>query len=376
MRAAGLDRVIIANGISCLERAGRLGGRRTFGIVEALAYFLCVEHNHDSMDKSRRSVLALGAGALAVPIATFSMGKRTARVAYLSIDTDRDNPLFKAFRGAMRDLGWSEGTNVEARFHASGGRDELFAGLAEEVVRANVDVIVTVNSGSTRAAMKATSRIPIVFGSTANPVEQKFVNSLARPGRNVTGLAILVQELGPKRMELLNEIAPRARRYARIYQPTSIATIQPNIIEIDNAAARKLGVELEHEPVHAIDDIEPTIARLARSGFDAVHVTAAPLFVVNRAWIARLGLEHRLPLMCPDARYTEAGALASYGENQIERFRTLAELVDKVLHGANPAELPVQLPTTFELAINLKSAKALNLPISDSLRLRTNRLIQ
>jgi putative ABC transport system substrate-binding protein len=276
----------------------------------------------------------------------------------------------------MRDLGWTEGANVEPRFHASGGRDELFAGLAKEVVRANVDVIVTVNSGSTLAAMKATNRIPIVFGSTANPVEQGLISSLARPGGNVTGLAILVQELGPKRLELLQEIAPRARRFARLYQPSSIAAIQPRIIEIDNAAAGKLGVQLEHVPVPAIDDIEPTIAQLARSGIDAVHVTAAPLFVVNRAWIARLALEHRLPLMCPDSRFTEVGALASYGENQIDRFRALAVLVDKVLRGAKPSDLPVEQPTTFEFAINLRTAKAFGLPIADSVRLRASRLIQ
>jgi putative ABC transport system substrate-binding protein len=320
-------------------------------------------------------MLALGAGALAVPIASFSRGRRTVRVAYLSIDTDRDNPLFRAFTGAMRELGWTEGANVEARFHASGGRDELFAGLAEEVVRANVDVIVTVNSGSTRAAMKATNRIPIVFGSAANPVEQRLVASLARPGGNVTGLALLVRELGPKRLELLKEIAPRARRFARLYQATSLAEIQADIIAVDNAAARKLGIELEHVSVSAIDDIEPTMHALARRGIDAVHVTGAPLFVVNRAWVARLALDHRIPLMCPDSRFTEAGALASYGENQVARFRALALMVDKVLRGASPAEMPVEQPTTFELVLNMQTASALGLTLSDAVRLRASRVV-
>ena len=149
------------------------------------------------MEGRRRLVLGAGAAALAAPFACLSQTLKVFRVAYLSIDPDRNNPLFTAFREGMRELGWTEGTNIEYRFHASGGRDEAFVGIAEEVVRANVDLIVTVNSGSTRAAMRATDRIPIVFGSAANPVEQKFVASLALPGGNVTGLALLVQELEP-----------------------------------------------------------------------------------------------------------------------------------------------------------------------------------
>jgi ABC-type uncharacterized transport system substrate-binding protein len=325
----------------------------------------------------RREVLfAFGAGALAAPFAGFAQAQKIYRVAYLSIDPDRKNPLFQAFRGAMRKLGWIEGTNVEYRFHASGGRDELFAGIAGEVVRANVDVIVTVNSGSTKAAMQASERIPIVFGSAANPVEQKFVASLARPGGNVTGLALLVQELGPKRMQLLKEMLPHARRFARLYQASSIAAIQPAIMSVDDAAARALDVTLEHIPVAAADGIESAISALARNGINAINVTAAPLFVVNRAWLAKLALEHRLPMMCPDSRFVEAGALVSYGEDQVARFGALATLVDKVLRGAKPADLPVEQPTTFELALNLKTAKAMNLSVPDSVLLQASRLIR
>lgn len=323
----------------------------------------------------RRIVFALGVAALGRPLAGLAQSQRIYRVAYLSIDPDRANPLFQAFSGAMRELGWVEGTNLEYRFHASGGRDENFSGIAAEVVRANVDVIVTVNSGSTKAAMQATDRIPIVFGSAANPVEQKFVASLGRPGGNVTGLALLVQELGPKRLQLLKEMLPRATRFARLYQATSIAAIQPAIMNVDDAAARALGVTLEHVPVAAVDGIEAAFSALARGGFDAVHVTAAPLFVVNRAWLATLALKHRLPLMCPDSRFAEAGALASYGENQVARFRALATLVDKVLRGARPADLPVEQPTILEMVLNLRTAKAMDLSIPNSVLLQASRVI-
>jgi putative ABC transport system substrate-binding protein len=323
----------------------------------------------------RRILMALGAAALGRPLAGLAQGARVYRVAYLSIDPDRGNPLFQAFRGAMRELGWVDGTNVEYHFDASDGRDELFYGIAAQMVRANVDVIVTVNSGSTTAAMQASDRIPIVFGSAANPVEQKFVESLARPGGNVTGLALLVQELGPKRLQLLKEMLPRATRFARLYQASSIAAIQPAIMSVDDAAARTLGVALEHVPVEAIEGIEAAISALARKGVNAAHVTAAPLFVVNRALLAKLALKHRLPLICPDSRFVEAGALSSYGEDQVARFRTLATLVDKVLRGARPADLPVEQPTTFELALNLRTAKAMNLSIPNLVLLQASRVI-
>jgi putative ABC transport system substrate-binding protein len=327
------------------------------------------------MDACRRGVLAAGAVALLAPLVRLARAQKVHRVAYLSIDPDRGNPLFQAFLGAMRHLGWNEGVNIEYRFYGSGGRDELFGPIAAEAVSAGVDVIVTVNTASTRAAMAATSRIPIVFGSAANPVEQRLVASLARPGGNVTGLALLVRELGPKRLQLLKELLPHATRFARLYQANSIASIQPAIIMADNDAARILGVELEHVAVSAVHEIEPTIASMARAGVEAVHVTAGALFVVNRAWIARLAMEHRLATMGPDARFAEAGALSSYGEDQVARFRRLATMVDKVLRGASPAELPVEQSTLFELVINLRTAQALNLKIPQPALLQAARVI-
>lgn len=298
------------------------------------------------------------------------------RIGYLANDPDRSSPTFQAFAGAMRELGWIEGTNLEIRYYSSGGRDDLFPGIAQQAVRESVDLIMTTGSGSTRAAIAATDRIPIVFGSAANPVEQKFVASLSRPGGNVTGLALLVRELGPKRMELLKEILPRARRFARLYQAKSIDAIQPSIIKADDAAARALGVALEHVAIAGVDQIEAAFAAAARGGVDALHVSAAALFVVNRAWIGRLGLAHRLPMMCADSRFAEAGALASYGENFLARYRRAAFLVDKILRGAKPADMPVEQPDIFELVLNLKTAAALGVTIPAQMRLRADRNIE
>lgn len=324
----------------------------------------------------RRVVLALGAAALVAPLAGLVQAQRIYRVAYLSIDPDRMNPVFQSLVGSMRERGWIEGVNVEYRFHASGGRDELFAALAKEVVLANVDVIVCSNSGSTKAAIAATDRIPIVFGSVANPVEQKIVASLSHPGGNVTGFALLALELGPKRIQLLKNMLPRATRFARLYQATSIATIQGALSQTDDAAARALGVSIEHVAVTAVEGIETAFASLKRNGIEAAHVAAAPLFVLHRSWLAKLSLEHRLPLMCPDARFVDAGALASYGENQIARFGKLAAVVDKVLRGARPADIPVEQSTEFELVINLRTAKAMDLTIPEPVLLQAMRVIR
>jgi putative ABC transport system substrate-binding protein len=324
----------------------------------------------------RQLLIALGAAALAAPLASFAQQQKIYRIGYLANDPDRASPTFQALAGALRELGWIEGKNIEILYRSSSGRDERFPKLAAEIVRDNVDVIVTTGSPSTRAARAATANIPIVFGSAANPVEQKFVASLARPGGNVTGLALLVQELGPKRLQLMKEMLPRATRFARMYQPTSAAPIQPAIINEDNAAARALGVTLQQIPVTHVEGIESAFATAVRAPVDAIEVTAASLFVVNREPVAKLALEHRLPLMGPDGRFAEAGALVSYGENFAARYRRAAFLVDKILRGTKPSDIPVEQPAIFELVVNLKTAKTLGMKIPESILLQADRVIR
>ena len=331
---------------------------------------------------TRRAVLsALGACALAPFAALAQQQQRVRRIGYLANDPDRASPTFQAFLSAMRELGWTENEsgkkgNLEIVYVTSRGNNELFPKLAADIVTRNVDVIVTTGSPATRAAKEATDTIPIVFGSAANPVEQKFIASLARPGGNVTGLALLVQELGPKRLQLLKELMPGGQRFARMYESTSITPIQSAIIKEDEAAARTLGLNLQQIPITKFADIEPAFSAMVRSRVDALHVTAAPLFVVNRDYVSRLAIEHKMPLMGPDGRFAEAGALVSYGENFAARYRRAAFLVDKILRGTKPADIPVEQPTVFELVLNMNTARKLGMTIPEPFVLQTDRVIK
>jgi len=324
----------------------------------------------------RRIVFGLGATALGWPFAAYPQRQKPV-IGYLANDPDRSSPTFRAFEDALRELGWSEDKdNIVIRYETSEGRDDRFPALAEKVVRNGANIIVTTGSPSTRAAKAATSTIPIVFGSAANPVEQKFVASLARPGGNVTGLALLVQELGPKRLQLMKEALPHATRFARFYQSTSLKPIQPKIIKEDEAAARALGVSLQQTAVTDLEDIAPAFAAAVRDRIDAVEVTAASVFVVNRKLVASLALKHGLPLMGPDGRFAEAGALLSYGENFAARYRRAAFLVDKILRGSKPADIPVEQPAIFELVANLKTASALGIALPDLFMVQVERVVK
>ena len=323
----------------------------------------------------RRAMVVLGAVALTGPPVLFAQQQKL-RIGYLANDPDRASPTFRAFAGALNELGWIEGINLEILYFSSGGRDELFPDIAANAVRSNVDLILTTGSASTKAAIAATDRIPIVFGSAANPVEQKFVASLARPGGNVTGLALLVRELGPKRLQLMKELLPHGSRFARLYHSASIAPLQPSIISEDDAAAKSLGVKLQHVPVKNIDGLEAAFATAARDRVDGIITTAAALFVVNRDWLAKLAINYRLPMMSADARFCEAGALISYGENFSSRYRRAAFLVDKILRGTKPGDLPVEQPAVFELVLNLRTAKALGMSIPASIVLQADRLLK
>ncbi|HUP93930.1 MAG TPA: ABC transporter substrate-binding protein [Burkholderiales bacterium] len=325
---------------------------------------------------TRRTFVGATAAAFALgPAAAFGQQK-IRRIGYLANDPDEASPTFQAFSAALRELGWVRGKNLEILYLSSRGNDTGFPPLAAEVVRANVDLIVTTGSPSTRAAKGATSTIPIIFGSAANPVEQGFVASLPSPGGNVTGLALLVRELGPKRWELLKELLPHATRFARLYDASSIASVQPDIIREDDAAAKRLGVSLRHMPVAHREGIEPTIDAAARSGVQGIHVTAAAVFVVNRKNIAKLGLEKKMPVIGPDARFPEDGCLASYGENYVSRYRRAAFLADKVLRGMKPADIPVEQSEILEFVINLSTAKKLGVQLPPSVVARADRVVK
>ena len=324
------------------------------------------------MTTRRTFITAVGATLLAAPLV--SLGQQgIRRIGYLANDPDEKSPTFQAFIGQLRKLGWARGKNVDIRYETSEGRDERFPELATRLVRANVDVIVTTGSPSTRAAKAATDRIPIVFGSAANPVEQGFVSSLARPGGNVTGLALSVQELGPKRWQLLKEMLPHAKRFARLYDANSLASFQPEIIETDDIAAQKLGVSVRHIPVAQKEGLPGIFDVAARSGIQGMHVTAAAVFVVHREYVARLALKYNMPIIGPDSRFVQKGLLSSYGEDFLERYERAASVVDKVLRGGKPADIPVDRSTKLELVVNLTAAKTIGVTVPRNVMVQVDR---
>jgi putative tryptophan/tyrosine transport system substrate-binding protein len=326
----------------------------------------------------RRSMLALTALFLSAPFAAIAQQQKIYRIGYLAADPNvkTASQTFRAFVDGLQKLGWVEGKNIELRIKTSSGRTERYPELAAELVRENVDVIVATGSASIRAAKAATDRIPIVFGSAANPVEQKFVGSLARPGGNVTGLATLREQVASKRLQLLKEIVPKASRVARLYSPTNMVGLHDAITQEYKVAATALGLDVHSVPVTHVEQIDAAFAAAVRNGANAVIVEPEPIFTVDRRAVAALALKHRLPLMSGDLRLVEAGALAAYSPDFVAQYARAAFYVDRILRGANPADLPVELPTAFSFALNMKTAAALSLALPESVVIQADRLIR
>ena len=267
-----------------------------------------------------------------------------------------------AFRQGLRELGYVEGKNIVIeRRHAEGKFDHLPA-LAAELVRLKVDVIVTSGPTATHPAKGATSTIPIVMTFDDDPVGSGFVASLARPGGNITGLSTLSPEISGKQLELLKEIVPRLGRVAVIGTSTRQGTAQ-SLKEMELAAGA-LGVKLQYLDIQNPKDIETVFRAASKGRAEALLVLQSPVFNPQRAQIADLALQSRLPATYPRREFVEDGGLMSYGVNYLDLDRRAAIYVDKILKGAKPADLPVEQPTKFEFVINLKTAKQIGLTIS------------
>jgi putative tryptophan/tyrosine transport system substrate-binding protein len=277
-----------------------------------------------------------------------------------------------AFVQRLRELGWIEGRTVAIEYRWAEGRVERFAEIAAEFVRLKVDVIVTAGSAYL-AAKQATSVIPIVFAIAEDPVAAGFVASLARPGGNITGLAIQRADTLGKRLELLREVLPGLRRLAILANVGDPNTLR-EMGEVE-AAARTLGLEVAKLEIRRAEDIAPAFEAL-KGGADALYVCGDPLANTNRITINTLALAARLPTMHFVKVYVEAGGLMSYGPIFADMFRRSADYVDKILRGAKPGEIPVEQPTKFELVVNLKTAKALGLTIPEAFLLRADEVIE
>jgi putative ABC transport system substrate-binding protein len=273
----------------------------------------------------------------------------------------------------MRELNYVEGRNLVMKRAAAGGRPERLAGLADDLVRTPVDVIVTTSWRETQAAMHATSTIPIVMTFAPDPVGQGLVMSLARPGGNVTGLTNLVPGLRQKYVELLRELLPSASRFGVIGSPLSL--VPDNLRELEGAA-KVLGVSLSLLPVHGPDEFETALTRARKDGVTGIIAIADVVTLQHRRELVRTMLKHRLPAIYWTREYVETGGLMAYSANLVNLRRRAAIYVDKILKGAKPADLPVEQPTEFELVINLKTAKALRLTIPQSLLVRADAIIE
>ena len=301
---------------------------------------------------------------------------RIARVGLL--DYGMSNPSsdarWRAFRERMRELGYVEGKNLVFESRWGQGHADRLPRLAGELITLKVDVLVTATSEAALAAKKATTSIPIVMATSADPVALGLVASLARPDGNVTGVISLNSDLAGKRLELLKQVVPRASRVAILRDPDNRSS-DLSVRDAENVAS-SVGIAL-----HSVDARDPREFDGAFSAMKRIHADALILgvntpFIAYSRRIADLAVSHRLPMMAPAREYAEAGALVSYGTDYPDQFRRAARYVDKILKGVKPQDLPVEQPTKFELVINLKTAKALGLSIPQSVLVRADHLVE
>jgi len=324
---------------------------------------------------SRRAFLAAMSLGLFAPLTAEGQAVKVWRIGYLDQGSAEGNkPYLAAFQQGLRDLGWVEGKNINMELRFAEGKTDQLPALAAELVRLKVDLIATSSTPAALAAKRATTTIPIVIGFAADPVGSGIVRSLARPGGNVTGWTHQGLELRGKYLELLKEAVPEAKRFGVLWNPAN--PVHKSSMKIIEAAAQRLKVELY--PVGAKDakELEGAFSTLAGKRAEALVVYPDGLFLDQKALIVSLAARRRLPAMYGVREYVEAGGLMAYGTNLSQMYRLGASLVDKILKGAKPADLPVEQPTRIELVINLKTARTLGLKIPQSLLQRADEVIQ
>jgi ABC-type uncharacterized transport system substrate-binding protein len=326
----------------------------------------------------RRTFMALvPGGLLAAPLA--AVGQQRAKVPTIGFLVPSTGPyigaptvVYDVFRQGLRDLGYVEGQNIRLEYRSSSDRAQL-TDLAAELVRLNVDVIVAAGVAAYPAKASA-ERIPVVFGFSGDPIAAGFVDNIARPGHNMTGVAFLALELVGKRLELLKEAAPKISRIAVVAFPGHPG--EPAEWKQTEATARALGLTLQRFEVRNAADFDPAFEAMEKGHVDAVHAFPDGVTMAQRARIAQFAVTRRLPSVFGWREYAEAGGLMSYGPSLDASWRRVAVFVNRILKGAKPASLPVEQPTRFELVINLKTAKAIGLTIPPSLLGRADEVIQ
>ncbi len=314
---------------------------------------------------------------LAAPFAVDAQPRgKVYRIGYIQTATpEEQEPLTKAFDDGLRELGYVEGRNIVIERRFARGKQELLPDLAAELVRLNVDVIVTGGNPVIAAVKRATSTIPVVMAAGRDPVGSGFTASLARPGGNITGVTSdPTPEVQGKRLELLREAVPRATRVAVLWNPLPPgAEIYRKAVE---GAAGKLGISLQLVEVRGREQFEGAFASMVRERVDAVVVLPDPIFFTARKQVVELATKYQLPAVFHASEFVDIGGLMSYGSSLDHQFRRAAVYVDKILKGANPGDLAVEQIAKLDIVINLKTAQALGLAIPQSLRLRADHIVE
>jgi putative ABC transport system substrate-binding protein len=326
--------------------------------------------------KRREFITLLGGAAVAWPlVAHAQQAAKIPRIGLLSPFSPANTAIWhKAFLRGLRDLGWVDGKNIAIEYRYAEGRNDHLPGLIADLARLKVDIIVTTVTSDTLAAKNAANAIPIVMVAAGDPVATGIVASLARPGGNITGLSQMATDLTGKRLELLKEIAPNISSMAVLLNPDNpISRLSGNEIDLP---ARKMKVEVHLLEVRSIGDLNKAFQQAAKARMDALAIMPDPVFVTNLKRIADFAIQNRLPSMFHLREFADVGGLMSYGVDRTDLFRRAAIFVDKLLKGASPANLPIEQPTKFELAINLKTANALGLTVPPSLLAIADKVIE
>jgi putative ABC transport system substrate-binding protein len=326
----------------------------------------------------RRTFLgALAGGFLAAPLGVEAQ-QAPAKVAKIGVllgaTVSSLSVQIEPFKQTLRERGWNEGQNLTLMFRSSDGHYERLPALARELLDLGVDVIVTDGTPPTGAALQVTKGVPIVMATTGDPVGTGLVGNVAHPGGNVTGASYFQPQINAKRLELLKDAVPHIARVAVVYNPLNPVD-QSSLVAIE-ATAKALSVRIERLAVRAPADFEAVFSALTRHRVDALTVVEDPMVQSQSLRVVEAALREKVPAVFSLPNYVVAGGLMSYAPNRPDLWRRAAQLTDKILRGAKPADLPVEQPNTFELVINLKTAKALGLTIPPSLLARADQVIE
>jgi putative ABC transport system substrate-binding protein len=327
------------------------------------------------MNNRRKLIVALGAGVLVAPLANAQTAANVPRIGFLSAAAlSSIKARTEALRQGLRELGYTEGQNIIVEWRSADEKWERLPELTAELVRLKVAVIVTAEGPATVAAKKTTATVPIVMGQSGDPIAMGVVASLAHPGGNVTGLTTLSTDLPSKQAELLKEVVPKLTRLAVLSNPAnplSAATLK----QLEGAASA-LGLQLTAVNAGSPQEFTGAFAAMTKARTGGLLVLPDPMYLSERTQIADLAAKNRLPAIYGIPEHAQAGGFMAYAASRTESFRRAATYVDKILKGAKPADIPVEQPTKFELAINMKTAKALGIKFPNSILMRADRVIE